>query len=325
MCLASKWGSLFIALGLGFSGAVAKANNQTEKAGTELRQSSQAVQPAPANRWAMNLTSGRFDFVGTEAARSNSYSFDRILVESQSVGVTYKQTNQLSFAANGKYLQNYSELRAGGKLFKSQTEGWGDTMLSSTYVEPIDAQQTLISTVGVQVPTGSVTIKNPRKVNVNQAYYLQTGSGTYDVYGSMVYMKSWNQPLRSGAMASALVRTGRNEEDYRRGSEYSAAMWTDWTLSSYFTPGVKLNYKHIGKLAGVDQSLGRNLYTEYYHAPQNNWDLGFTLKGSVPIKTLGNTSFSYAAGIPVFQRLKNIVNLQVDTKYIVTAGLQTAF
>lgn len=291
----------------------------------ETRSTVEAQRPPSAPRWGLNVSSGRFDFAGTEAARGNSYSFDRILVESQNVGFSFKKTPQLTFAVGGKYLQNYSELRAGTRLFKSNTEGWGDTLLTATQVEALDPQQTLVSTIGVQVPTGEVTIKNPRKVNVNHPYYLQTGSGTTDFYGALTYQKAWSTPLRAGALASALVRTGRNEVDYRRGSEYSASLWSDWVVHSAFTPGLRLNYKHIGKLAGVDASLGRNEYTEYYHSPQNNWDFGVTMKGAWPLKVLGNTNLTYAASLPVAQRLKNIVNLQVETKYTVTAGLQATF
>ena len=69
-----------------------------------------------------------------------------------------------------------------------------------------------------------------------------------------------------------------NRNGYKLGNLYKGEGWVDLPAGFGFTPRVVGYYKVKQAIKGVDPTLGRNIYTEFYHHDQQNWDISAALK-----------------------------------------------
>ena len=79
------------------------------------------------------------------------------------------------------------------------------------------------------------------------------------------------------------------------------------------TPRLVGYYKVKQAIKGMDPTLGRNIYTEFYHHDQQNWDLSAAIKFEQ--KLFARTSLTAEAGRPLAQGAKNSDQVIVSTNY----------
>lgn len=135
-----------------------------------------------------------------------------------------------------------------GQTHAHSTEGFGDTLVSASYRLARGDSFGAHATLGVWVPTGSVTRKNP---NGNFVHYgMQPGGGTWDIEPS-VTVSGRAGGLGWGAQAAYRWRTDdTNKSGFAFGDKARATGWLSYLLGSDVGTTARLEYVHEGPVLG---------------------------------------------------------------------------
>jgi hypothetical protein len=319
---------LFLTLTAASPAALAADSGSSIKGSSESGVASVEAEPAPARHLKVTATSYYYNMQGTTGARGDVYSFGATTVAMQLLTMSYDLGNGFTAAAIGEYIENYVETympipKVGTFLFKDRTHGWGDTLLDVSHPIFMSSSVMLFGDLGVSLPTGSIEIKNPSSpVHGNYPYNMQMGSGTFDAEAGFVGL--YLHPVfQLGTHLSTFQRIGEAKNDYRLGNLYKGEGWFDFPVGLGFTPRLVGFYKVKQAIHGVDPTLGRNIYTEYYFHDQQNWDISAALK--FEHKLIGNAMIVAEAGKPLTQGSKNSDGVVVSTNYYGTLGVSGTF
>jgi hypothetical protein len=272
------------------------------------------------------LTGYHYDFQGTRNSKDNSYGFQDVTLNMQLATVTYDIEPTLTLMLMGMNLENYAEtyFPAANFLSKDRTSGTGDTVISAIKTYIPSATFLVIADAGVSVPTGSITKKNPADPtgNLNYAYNMQLGSGTYDALVGITPLY-FTPSFHFGSRLAATLRSGGlNSEGYRLGNQYKVDAWVDYPTSTGLTPRLVGYYKHKAPIVGQDRTFGRIPLTRFYHEDQINWDVSAAVKYS---KAFGAVALNAEAGVPVLQGSKNFDDVKVETQVYGSVGVTGSF
>ncbi|MGZ3736397.1 MAG: hypothetical protein ACXVC0_15635 [Bdellovibrionota bacterium] len=321
----------FYGLGL-FLFFTASGLAQAADSATKLEGSSTASQEsaAPASKhWKASASTYYYNFEGTQAAHGGIYNFGKTTLSMQLAALSYETSpGGWTFLALGQHFDNYVETNmpipgVGNVLFHDRTLGWGDVLIDASHPIFLGSSFLLFGDVGVSVPTGSIDKKNPNSpIGGNYAYNMQMGSGTYDAeLGTVaVYL---NSLFQAGTHISTYQRMGESQNGYRLGNLYKGEGWLDVPVAFGFTPRIVGYYKVKQAIHGMDPTLGRNIYTEYYHHDQQNWDVSAALKFEHAL--MGTATLVAEAGKPLTQGSKNSDQVVVSTNYYGTVGVSGTF
>tara|TARA_R110002167_G_scaffold15034_5_gene60522 strand:- start:96 stop:1100 length:1005 start_codon:yes stop_codon:yes gene_type:complete len=188
-----------------------------------------------------------------------------------------------------------------GAKFTTKSKGIGDLKLSSTNtVFERDKQRALIN-IEVSVPTGSIDERDDTPAGTNQKlpYSMQLGSGTYDFTPGITYTKNINI-WSWGAQAKAIIRTGRNDNNYRLGNKLKFTTWAVRKINNYFNGSLRIDVNSWGNIKGTDPELNTTV------VPTSRADL----RGGKRVDflfgvdfTKSNNRFGIEAGFPIYQNL----------------------
>lgn len=226
------------------------------------------------------------------------------------IGAMYGVSNEFSVMAMAQYMENSMDMvnRMGVKS-KMESSGFGDTEISGLVKLYEDSQSNskLLGKFGLSLPTGSTDEKGMRMGSYgNLPYAMQLGSGTYDPVFGLTYTDktdwfSW------GAQANAKIRTGKNNEGYRLGDEYSATSWISKSLTEIAAISVRLEAKTTGDIRGADQNTFgmRNMVPTF---DPNNYggdtvNIGFGLNLYDGKGDLKNHKLNFEYLTPIYQDL----------------------
>ena len=202
--------------------------------------------------------------------------------------------------------------------------GWSDTLIDLVHPVLFSENLLLLGDIGLSLPTGSINKKNPASpVGGNYAYNMQLGSGTLDLEAGAVgiYMHRYFQ---LGSHLSTFQRLGgENRNGYKLGNLYKGEGWLDIPTRFRLTPRLVGYYKVKQAIKGMDPTLGRNIYTEFYHHDQQNWDVSAALK--FERRLVGSATLVAEAGAPIAQGAKNSDQVVVSTNYYGTLGVSGTF
>jgi hypothetical protein len=270
--------------------------------------------------WTSTLDYMYFSFQGVRPANGNIYDFEDVQLDLQMFTLKYAASPLVSYSAVATYQTNYAETYFLGDLYEDRTHGISDTLIKRTQVFVLPAQQLFILDVGLYLPTGSINERNQNNTAFNYPYNMQLGSGTFDPMVTTIYMKSFGAKHQLGALGLARLRTGEiNRNGYRLGNDWTAGLWYSYLLNSYLTPSLKLNYRSIEGLSGVDPLITRNIFMEFYHNTRSVWDLTPTLAAKIPITK--NITAQALLALPVWQRFSNIDDVEVETNWYGQLGI----
>jgi len=277
---------------------------------TELQTS---VTPAPtaAPKWKTNVTSYYYNFEGTRASDEAAYEFADSTLDMQLFSLQYQLSPSWTILILGQHLNNYVETKMAGLVFKDRTKGLGDTFVSAITPLYASSEYLLLADIGASLPTGSINLKNESNPKSNYAYNMQMGSGTVDTVTGLTAM-TFQGAIQAGGHLTGIFRNGRNGNGYSLGNLYRVDSWLDYNTSFGLTPRLVGYYKHKDAINGVDETLGENPYTRFYHSTQINWDLSAALKYS---KTAGPVTVALEAGAPLAQDSQNYDHVAVSTQY----------
>ncbi len=212
-----------------------------------------------------------------------------------------------------------------GAKFTTRSTGPGDFRLTGLYRIWSDEIHSLHLNAGLSMPTGSVNERDdtPAADDAKLPYPMQLGSGTWDLLPGVTYLGqldrySWGfQPLGT-------LRLATNSEDYRLGRRIDMSLWGAYRFLDWLSASIRLNSQIWFNLHGKDPELNPAMVptADPDRRGGRRLDLLFGLNGSVPSGMFKGLRIAVEGGLPVYQSLDGP---QLETDYLVTAGLQYAF
>jgi hypothetical protein len=247
------------------------------------------------------------------------------------VDVMYAPTERLTLMAMLPYKQmTMQHLTSTHTTFVQNADGVGDleAMGLITILGDVHSGGRLILNLGVSFPTGSINVHdhasgNPNNPEVLLEYFMQMGSGTYDLLPGLTYLGDY-ESWAWGAQTLETVRFGRNDHGYRLGDEYGLSGWAAYGVTDWFAPSVRLNGQWWNNITGDDPGLAHNTTPE---ARPNlragrRLDLLMGLNFYVPKGFLKGNRLMIEGGFPVYQYLSGP---QLGTAWMLNVGWTYAF
>ncbi|WP_417317191.1 transporter [Emcibacter sp.] len=247
------------------------------------------------------------------------------------LGLMYAPSDRITLMGMVPYMQKDMDHRQspmmGGRKFTTRTDGFGDIKLSGMVGLWEAAGHKIHATLGVSAPTGSINQRGDTLLpDQPLPYGMQMGSGTWDLLSGLTYV-GYGRSFSWGAQASAVVRTGTNDNGYRLGDIYKGVVWIAHPLSDFASASVRLDYTNTGSLDGADERLGTMLPRMVPTADPNNSggdevDVSFGLNLFSKDGALKGHRLAVEIGVPVYRDLNG---LQMEKDYSLMLGWQKAF
>jgi hypothetical protein len=209
-----------------------------------------------------------------------------------------------------------------GEVHGHSTDGFGDTLVSASYRLARKPRFGVHATLGVWVPTGSVSKRNPDGTFVH--YGMQTGSGTWDLEPSLT-VTGRSGAIGWGGQASYRWRTEEhNASGFAFGDKARATGWVSTLLGSDLGATARLEYVHEGQI------LGHYNGAHNHSAPpdrQENYGgdvvaAGVGLNWLLPAGGMNKPQLSGEFSVPLYQDLNGI---QAPQDWRFTLGLSRTF
>lgn len=219
-----------------------------------------------------------------------------------------------------------------GTHFETNSEGWGDTKLISLWrLYAVDApslgSHAFHLNFGLSFPTGSITKMGGTPAgNVRLPYPMQLGSGTYDILPGLTYRGS-SDKISWGIQATGDIRTGRNDEGYRKGNDFALTGFSAYRWANWISTSLRANWQYWGNYEGADNQISQKLPNGAKSVPT-----AFpNLRGGERLDILAGINILFPewkglenriaveAGAPIYQYLNGP---QLEQDYVVFAGYQ---
>jgi hypothetical protein len=252
------------------------------------------------------------------------------------LGAMYAPSDWLTLMAMVNYVENdmdlltFSGMTGTTRLgtFSTKSSGIGDSSISALVRFYDDGTDHIHLNAGLSLPTGSIeetddvlTPMNTRVV-MRLPYSMQLGSGTYDLKPGITWTHhrgAW----RIGAQYAAVLRLGRNSEDYSRGDEHRLNLWTSYSFAPWISASLRLSGETIGKIDGRDVLIAAPVQTanpDYYGGERVNAAFGVNLAGEEG--ALRGHRLAFEVGVPLYEDLNGP---QMKQDWTLTVGWQKAF
>jgi hypothetical protein len=209
-----------------------------------------------------------------------------------------------------------------GETHEHGTEGFGDTLVSASYRLARKPGFGAHATLGLWVPTGSVSKKNADGSFVH--YGMQPGGGTWDLEPS-VTVTGRAGAIGLGAQASYRWRTeAHNASGFAFGDKARVTGWVSTLLDGDVGATARLEYVHEGQVQG------------HYNGPHNHdappdrqenyggdtVSAGFGLNWLLPVGGPRRPQLSGELSVPLHQDLNGI---QAPQDWRFTLGISQTF
>jgi hypothetical protein len=222
-------------------------------------------------------------------------------------------------------------LKSDGGVFGQSAAGFGDLEVMGMITLIGDIRKggnRLILNLGMSLPTGAIDVKyhadgDPSKPLVLLEYFMQLGSGTYDMMPGLTYLGD-SGPWSWGLQSIETFRLGKNDHDYRLGDEYHLSAWTSYGVTDWFAPSLRLDGRSWGNITGADKGLSTNPTPEGRPNLRGGRrvDLLLGINFYAPRGFLKGTRLMIEGGIPVYQ---NLDGPQLGTAWMLSGGFTYAF
>lgn len=240
----------------------------------------------------------------------------------------------LMLMANYMDMSMDAELHAHGPAapvpYRMDSSGWGDTEVAALFDAGRTAHGRWVGKLGLSLPTGSITEgdgmphgAHGAMIPMRMEYNMQLGSGTYDLRPAMTYSEqrdgwSW------GAQASAVLRLGENDQDYRLGHRGELTTWAARLWTPAVSTSLRLLGSRWGNVHGRDDAVDPHMSPAADPDAQGGQriDVGLGTNLYVPSGALKGQRLALEFLRPVYQDLDGP---QLANDWTVHAGWQFAF
>jgi hypothetical protein len=181
-------------------------------------------------------------------------------MESHMLSAMYAPSDDLTVMAMlpFKRLSMDHVTRMGGR-FSTKADGIGDLMAMGNKVVYRTAEDRTLVTIrgGLTLPTGSIDERGATPMGPSQKlpYPMQLGSGSIDVMIGINYLHFPSDNWAIGGLASGLIRTGDNDNDYQLGDVFELSGWASRAWNTSFTTTLRLKGRTWGDISGADPEL----------------------------------------------------------------------
>ena len=242
------------------------------------------------------------------------------------LGTMYGVTDKVTVMAMVGHIKNDMDhvTRMGGE-FTTNTKGFGDIKLSAMVSLVKQARHRVHATIGVSMPTGSISKRGAIPINPDAQlpYPMQIGSGTWDILPALTYSGTSDR-FYWGAQASAVIRTGTNNRNYSLGNRLQLTAWNMLRLTEAFDAGLRVTYTHWGRIDGADPMLMPMMVQTANPSLQggDRVDLSLALNYQFQNGALNGHRLAAEIGMPIYQ---NLNGPQMETDWVLTVGWQKSF
>ena len=205
----------------------------------------------------------------------------------------------------------------------SKSSGFADTKIYALYSLLNKNNNRIITTAGLNLPTGSTTLSGPTMFGTitRLPYSMQIGTGTFRLLPSVTYITA-NGHLSWGAQAGADINLGMNHQGYRPGNVYNATAWASYRFLPFLSASLRAESVATGKIKGYDKNIATLMYNDptadsrNYGGQRDNMYAGLNFS----VKKVIHFLFEY--GIPVYE---NLNGPQMSLHANLLAGAQYSF
>lgn len=201
-------------------------------------------------------------------------------------------------------------------------EGFGDTLVSASYRLARKPHFGAHATLGVWVPTGSVSKTNPNGTFVH--YGMQSGSGTWDVEPSVTVTGRAGAIGWGGQVGYRWRSDEHNASGFAFGDKARATGWVSTQLGRDVGATARLEYVHEGQVLGQYDGP-HNLAAPADRQENYGGDVvsaGLGLNWLLPVGGAGKPQLSGELSVPLYRDLNGI---QAPQDWRFTLGLSKTF
>ncbi len=208
---------------------------------------------------------------------------------------------------------------------KSVSSGPGDTRIYATYRLLNTPENKLNVTLGMGLPTGSISSRGTTMKGEGQllAYNMQQGAGTFALLPVITY--TWQSELVSfGAELAGSTNMGRNTRGYSYGNNMALTMWAARKILPWIGLSARVAGKYTAAMAGYDKDIALLMYNDPMANASNygGTTIGTYIGLSCSMPKLRALTFRAEFGIPVYQDLNGV---QMTQRNELQAGIQYVF
>jgi hypothetical protein len=135
-------------------------------------------------------------------------------------------------------------------------------------------------------------------------YPMQLGSGTFDLHPGLTYLGQ-SEHWAWWAEAAALVRVGKNANDYRLGDRYELSAWGARKWADWVSTSLRLHVSTWDNIHGADPRIDPQMSPSADPDRQGGSRLSLApgLSLYAPAGLLKGNRLALEVGIPIFQSL----------------------
>ena len=255
----------------------------------------------------------------------------------------YGVTNRLTVMAMGGYaLSNMSMnmssammnmpgmvMPMGDMTMQSVSSGITDTKLYGLYNFSGRANQRLIGSIGINIPTGTIKATGTTMLGDDQRlpYDMQPGSGSFSLLPGVTYVRKYSF-FYWGADAGADIKLNYNSLGYKDGNVFHASAWAGYQFLPFLSGTLRMEDTRTDMISGNDRAIAIPIYQESdpttktgnYGGTGMNAYVGLNFYLMKPVMEHFRVMAEY--GMPVYQNL-NGTQLALKSNFL--AGLQYSF
>ncbi len=267
----------------------------------------------------------QMDMDGIQAAGYSMLPTD-MSMDMHMLGAMYAPTDKWTWMLMANHIENQMDMEMTmmgmTTSMTMQSEGWGDLSLSGIFDLKAWGEEALIGSIGLGMPTGSIDEK--KSDGTHQPYGMQLGSGTWDIQPGITYLGQ-TEDYSWGAQASALLRTGENDNGYTLGNRLAITGWFARKFNDNLSASIRLTGQRVSRIDGSDPNITvTSMMKTVSPGVETSNSGGDTLSGSVGINCLFENGHRIAAEyqVPLDQDLDGI---QMERNRTATIGWQYAW
>ena len=242
------------------------------------------------------------------------------------IGAMYAMSDYLTLMIMANYVVNNMDLQTKMEVnFSTSSGGFGDLPVSGLFKVFNMNHQSLHAILGLSIPLGNVDKRDniPMMDNINLAYPMQLGSGTWDPFLGATYL------IQSGIISGGLqtkykFRIWKNEENYTLGDKYFITGWGAVKASKYFSFSLRMAFENITNIVGEDPDMNAMMMPLFNTKNSGKSLLVFGLGSNfyVPEGNYKNVRIGAEVSMPAYQDVKGI---QMKNKLNGVISLQYSF
>ena len=195
------------------------------------------------------------------------------------LGSAYSFTDNFAAMIMGGYVRNTMSMTTTKGDYDMFSQGLTDTKVLGKYRlyhdDNLAPTKQLSAVAGVAIPTGKITVKNTNHPTGTMRgkllpFGMQPGSGTWDPILGLTYQKAAD-PFWMGANFMTTQRWGLNDQDYKKGSEYTLDLYLMRQFNEKSLASFQLNGKAWGDYSDQPKAGKENGDCHAMLNPSKDW------------------------------------------------------